>query len=106
MQYTLKHEIQLYKVPVLLSLKVVKFDTKMYLNFSNFWGRNSAGGTSPGPKTGTSVGWGGLTKFLPDGGPPVIPGKNPGLAIVKLGSFPTSLMFCFLFTNANVSCDL
>ena len=29
---------------VLLSLKVVKFDTKMYLNFSNFRGRTSAGG--------------------------------------------------------------
>ena len=37
-----KHEIQLFNV--LLSLKVVKFDTKMYLNFSNFRGRTSAGG--------------------------------------------------------------
>ena len=37
-----KHEIQLFKV--LLSLKVVKFDTKMNLNFSNFRGRTSAGG--------------------------------------------------------------
>ena len=27
-----------------MSLKVVKFDTKMYLNFSNFRGRTSAGG--------------------------------------------------------------
>ena len=36
------HEIQLFKV--LFSLKVVKFDTKMYLNFSNFRGRTSAGG--------------------------------------------------------------
>ena len=35
-------EIQLFNV--LLSLKVVKFDTKMYLNFSNFRGRTSAGG--------------------------------------------------------------
>ena len=26
---------------------------------------------------GTSVGWGGLTKFLLDGGPPVPPGKKP-----------------------------
>ena len=40
-----KHEIQLLKV--LLSLKVVKFDTKMYLNFSNFRGRTSAGGDKP-----------------------------------------------------------
>ena len=50
---------------VLLGLKVVKFDTKMYLNFSNFRGRTSARvGTSLGPKTGTSVGWGGLTKIF------------------------------------------
>ena len=47
----------------------------MYLNFSNFRGRTSAGGgTSLGPKTGTSVGWGGgLAKFLPDGGDPPSP---------------------------------
>ena len=52
----------------------------MYLKLSNFRGRTSAGGTSLGPKTGTSVGWGGgLAQFLPDGGnPPVPPGKNPG----------------------------
>ena len=37
-----KHEIQLFKV--LLSFKVVKFDTKMYLNFSNFQGQTLAGG--------------------------------------------------------------
>ena len=45
-----KHEIQF--------LKVVEFNTKMYLNFSNFRGRTSAGGISLGPKIGTSVGWG------------------------------------------------
>ena len=61
-----KHEIRLFKV--LLSLKVVKFDTKIYFNF--FRGRILAGGTSLGPKTGTSVGWeGGLTKFLPPPSP-------------------------------------
>ena len=70
-----KHEIQLFKV--LLSWKVVKFDTKMYSNFSNFRGWTSAGGgTSLGPKTGTSVGWGGLAKFSPDGGDPPRK-KNP-----------------------------
>ena len=59
---------------VLFILKVVKFDTKMYLNFSNFWGLTSAGGgTSLGSKTGTSVRWGGLATFLPDGGPPSPP---------------------------------
>ena len=71
------HEIQVFKV--LLSLKVVNFDTKMYLNFSNFSGTNLGwGGTSLGPKTGTSVRWGGLAKFSPDGGtPPSPPGKKP-----------------------------
>ena len=43
----------------------------MYLNFS---GTNlGGGGTSLGPKTRTSVGWGGLAKFLPDGGTPQSP---------------------------------
>ena len=37
-----KHEIQPFKV--LLGLKVVKFDTKMYFKFSNFRGQTSAGG--------------------------------------------------------------
>ena len=71
-----KHEIQLFKV--LLSLKIVKFDTKMYLKFSGMnlgWG----GGTSLGPKTGTSVGWGDWQNFRRMGGPPVPPGKNPEL---------------------------
>ena len=69
------YEIQLFKV--LLSLKVVKFDTKMYLNFQNFRGRTSAGGgTSLGPKMGTSVGSGGgggggdWQNFHRMGGPP------------------------------------
>ena len=56
-----------------MSLKAVKFDTKMYLNFSNFRGRTSAGGggTSLGPKTGTSVRWGGIGKIVAGwGGPP------------------------------------
>ena len=43
----------------------------MYLNFSNFRGRTSAGGgTSLGPKTGTNVGWGHLAKFSSDWGTP------------------------------------
>ena len=52
-----KHEIQLFKV--LLSLKVVKFDTKMYLNFSNFRGRTSAGGDKPWSKNGDKCRMGG-----------------------------------------------
>ena len=62
---------------LLLSLKVVKFDTKMYLNFSNFRGRTSAGGTSLGPKRGTSVGWGDFTKFSLDGGTGESPQEKP-----------------------------
>ena len=69
-----KHEIQLFKV--LLSLKV-KFDTKMYLIFSNFQGRTSdGGGTSLGPKTGTSVGWGDWQNFRWMGDPQSPLGKN------------------------------
>ena len=53
----------------------------MFLNFSNFRGRTSAGGgTSLGPKTGTSVGWGGIGKiFAGWGEPPQSPPqeKNP-----------------------------
>ena len=69
-----------------MSLKVVKFDKKMYLNFKNFWGQTSDwGGTSLGPQTGTSVGWGGLAKFLPDGGTPQSPQeKNHGGGLLFL----------------------
>ena len=43
----------------------------MYLNFSNFRGRTSAGGgTSLGPKMGTSVGWGDWQNFRRMGGTP------------------------------------
>ena len=71
-----KHEIQLLKV--LLSLKVVKFDTKMYLNFSNFRGQTSAGVDKPWSKNGDKCRWGGgLAKFSPDGGPPSPPRKKP-----------------------------
>ena len=72
-----KHEIQLFKV--LFSLKVVKFDTKMYLYFSNFQGRTSAGGrgTSLGPKTGDKCQMGDWQNFSWMGDP-VPPGKNPG----------------------------
>ena len=63
---------------VLLSLKVVNFDTKMYLNFSNFWGWTSAeGGQALVQKRG-QVSDGGIGKiFARWGNPPVPPGKNP-----------------------------
>ena len=60
-----------------MSLKVVKFNTKMYLNFSNFRGQNLGwGGDKPWSKNGDKYRMGGLAKFLL-GGPPVPPGKNP-----------------------------
>ena len=55
---------------VLLSLKVVKFDTKNVFKFFKFSGMNLGWkGTSLGPKMGT-MSMGELTKFLPDGEPP------------------------------------
>ena len=69
-----------------MSLKVVKFDAKMDLNFSNFQGTNLGwGGTSLGPKTGTSVGWGIDKIFAEWWGPP---GKNPDTQVIKL-VYPT-----------------
>ena len=61
-----KHEIRLFKA--FLSLKVVKFDTKMYSNFSNLRGRTSAGrgrgmGQALVQKRG-QVSNGGMTKSL------------------------------------------
>ena len=61
---------------VLLSLKVVKFDTKIYLNFSNFRVEPQLGRDKPWSKNGDKFRMGGLTKFLTDGGPPVPPGKK------------------------------
>ena len=75
-----KHEIQLFKV--LLSLKV-KFDTKMYLNFSNFRGRTSAGGVGWGvgrqalvQKRGQVSDGGDWQNFRRMGRPPVPPEKT------------------------------
>ena len=44
---------------VLLSLKVVKFDTKMYLNFSNFLVQTLVGGDKPWSKNGDKCRMGG-----------------------------------------------
>ena len=74
-----KHEIQLFKV--LLSLKVGKFDTNMYLNFSNFRGRFSAGGGQALVQKREQVSDGGVDKSFAGWGdpspPPPPPGKNP-----------------------------
>ena len=49
--------------------------------FQNFGDEPQLGGTSLGPKTGTSVGWGvgDWQNFRQMGGPPVPPEKNPGI---------------------------
>ena len=63
-----------------MSLKVVKFDTKMYLNFSNFRGRTSAGGDKPWSKNGDKCQMGGdWQNFRRMGGDPPSPppGKKP-----------------------------
>ena len=59
-----------------MSLKVVKFDTKMYLNFSNFRDEPRLGGDKPWSKNGDKCQMGGggeLAKFSPDGGTPSPP---------------------------------
>ena len=70
-------KIQLFKVP--LSLKVVKFNSKMHLNFSNIWGWTSAGGDKPWSKNGDKCRWGGGRDWqnFCQMGPPVPPGKKP-----------------------------
>ena len=51
----------------------------MYLNFSNFWGRTSAGGGQALVQKWGQVSDGGIDKiFARWEGPPVPPGKNPG----------------------------
>ena len=68
-----KHEIQLFKV--LLSLKVVKFDTEMY---SNFWGRTLAGGDKPWSRNGDKCRMGGgVDKIFARWGDSQSPPENP-----------------------------
>ena len=82
-----KHEIQLFKV--LLSLKVVKFDTKMYLNFSNFRGWTLAGGGQAlVQKRGQVLDGGDWQNFCRMGGPPR---KNPGLHSHVLSIMSTAM---------------
>ena len=55
----------------------------MYLNFFIILGTNlGRWGTSLGPNMGTSVGWGRLTTFLPEEGPPQSPQEK------TLGAYP------------------
>ena len=63
-----------------LSLKVVKFDTKMYLNFLNFRGRTSVGGGGQAlvQKRGqVSDGGGRIGNIFAGWGGPESPGKTP-----------------------------
>ena len=74
MLFYFKHEIPLFQV--LMSLKVFKFDTKNLFKFFKFSGTKlGRGGQALVQKRG-QVSIGGLTKFLPDGGPPVLPQKT------------------------------
>ena len=69
---------------VLLSLKVVKINTKMmYLNFSNFRGRTSAGGNKPWSKNGDKCRMGGIDIIFAGWGTPSPPGKNLRVVILK-----------------------
>ena len=68
---------------------MVKFDTKMYLNFSNFRGRASAGGGQAlVQKRGqVSDGGGGIGKiFAGWGGPPSPPPRKKTLLLIKINS--------------------
>ena len=58
---------------VLLRLKVVKFDTKMYFNFSNFRGRTSAGGGQALVQKRGKVLDGGIGKMFARWGDPPVP---------------------------------
>ena len=77
-----KHEIQLFKV--LLSLKVVKFDSKMYLNFSNFWGQTSAGGEQALVQNGDKYRMGGWQHFCWMGDPQSPPPRKKTLHQIPL----------------------
>ena len=90
----LKHEIQLFKV--LLSLKVVKFDTKMYLNFSNFRGRTSAGGGQALVQKRGQVSDGGIGKIFTGWGDPPVPPRKKTLTCY------TNIYFDFLSLNFSI----
>ena len=65
-----------------MSLKVVKFDTKMYLNFSNFRGRTSAGGAKPWSKNGDKCQMGGgIGKIFAGWGDPPSPPQEKTLRV-------------------------
>ena len=87
---SMKYSFLRYIWKFIWSLKVVKFDTKLYSNFSNFQGRTSAegggGGNKPWSKNGDRcrMGGGGLTKFSPDRGTPSPPRKKKNLRCIPI----------------------
>ena len=68
-----KHEIQLFKI--LLSLKVVKFDTKMYYIFWIFGDDHEPrlGGDKPWSKSGDKCRMGGIDRIFAGWGDPPVP---------------------------------
>ena len=78
---------------VLLSLKVVKFDTKMYLNFSNFRRQTSAGGGQTLVQKWGQVSDGGIDKIFAGWGDPPVPQekKKPCRCTVQSWSSNTQI---------------
>ena len=74
---------------VLLSLKVVKFDTKMYLNFSNFQGTRLGwgGGQALVQKQGRVLD-GGIAKFFAGWGDPQSPQEKTLIPTQKVFEYP------------------
>ena len=69
-------------IKVLLSLKIVKFYTKMY--FSSFWGQTSAGGgNKPRSKTGDKCRIGGIDKTFAGWGEPPSPKEKKNTGVVE-----------------------
>ena len=73
-----------------MSLKVVKFDTKMYLNFSIFGGTNLGwGGDKPWSKNGDKCLMGGIGKIFAGWG---YPPRKKTLADLIYSSFDCKLI--------------
>ena len=82
-----------------MSLKVVKFDTKMYLDFSHFQGQTSTGGGGGQAlvqKWG-QVSDGGIDNIFAGWGTPIPPGKTPA----ELTSFQMSATWPLLCEHLN-----
>ena len=74
-----------------MSLKVVKFDPKMYLDFSIFGGRTSAGGDKPWSKNGDKCRMGGDCQNFCQMGDPESPPTKKILRYVTLKMAPAAI---------------